>query len=70
MVDKVNTQIGHTLYFDPEMFMAAYGAHAARVTPEGEIQVLLITTDGAEWLALEDADLVQPVGRSVNARKQ
>lgn len=70
MMDKASTLSGSVVYFDPEMFMAAYGAHAVRVTVDGEIQVLIITTEGAEWLALDEADLVQPVGRPTKARKQ
>ena len=70
MIDKVNTTSGVTVYFDPETFMAAYGAHAVRVTIDGDIQVLIITTDGYDWLPLDEADLVQPVGRPAKARKQ
>lgn len=70
MMDKASTAGGYHIYFDPEMFMAAYGAHAARTTVDGEIQVLIITTEGAEWLALDEADLVQPVGRPAKVRKQ
>lgn len=69
-VDKANVNSGCIVYFDPEMFMAAYGAHAVRLTPEGEIQVLMITTEGAGWETLDNADLVQPVGRPAKARRQ
>lgn len=67
---EARTDSGTIVYFDPEVLAVAYGAHAVRVTIEGDLQVLVITTEEVEWRNLEDADLVQPAGKPAKARKQ
>lgn len=70
MLTHLRTVDGIDYFFDPEVLLLAYGGHAIRLGPYGNIEVLIATTDSVEWTPISELDLVQPIGKPAKARKQ